>query len=732
MAPINIPRDGLELSGTIFTDHTSSKSQPHTVQALHLSFPEQILADIVNSARKGTEKLVYSVSKPGKPNTITIDNITYPFEIQKKMAAFGFLGLKPLAKLEIKRVTPFTQYLETKKANTVDALDPDVQALQRSLADIQQKKQSNTTIFIKDKSKLPPAKGGKQAAPKAIGSLSFLKGHRAGLFDHRNVAMAATTRSMPASPSLGAILPNTNRPDEKALKAEALKVALIHLLAVRPVSQKFICTTLKCSTADVALVLEKYGRQSRLDPDKFDLSDRGYKELDVWKFNYKNQEDRQAAIDRAVKAYDRQRISREEKLWQLLLPKEERGKGTILSNLSLHEGPITKVSTPLINVQGTDETKAGGDTTGTDSDNRNGRLAPGNAETIARSRSQDPIKKKRVSEKEAQTRRLLSKNPKKVQAPKAKESKPAKPVAKEPKKTAALEATKVKSAEFVRDSDEDIEMADAPITEAPAPAPTPAPKRTGATKVAPVAKPAEKRLPPIQKQAAPKVKEAEAKQVPSKALSPQSTPNLSKSSSSGSVHRLSDASQTSTSMMRTLSHKRTTSSPMKPSPLGSSPPANASDFDNDKGAVNSSSSSTTPMINMRKTNGEVRTVKPSQASAAVNSDRGLKRKANDIDSDIHHHGGVSVTNGKIHPAKRQQTVANTPPTSDSSNETSPRVSNGVLHQAQRFKKLYHEYEKLHRQLSGMAEPPQDRVKPLIKMHARLEELKGEISQAVGS
>jgi len=598
------------------------------------------------------------------------------------------------------------------------------------------------TIFIKDKSKIP-GKGGKQAAPKATGTLSFLKGHRAGLFDHRDAAMAATTRSMPASPSLGAI---TARPDKKVIKAEALKVALIHLLAVRPVSERFVCTTLKCSTADVALVLEKYGRPSRLDPSKFDLSDRGYKELNVCKFNYKNQEDRQAAIDRAVKAYDRLRISREDKLWQLLLPKEERGKGKILSNLSLHVGPITKVSTPLINVEGTDETNAGGNATGTESDNRNGRLAPGNAETMARSRSQDSIKKKRVSEKEAQTRRLLSKNPKKAQAPKAKESKPAKPVAKEPKKTAASEATKVKSAEFVRDSDEDVEMADAPTVEAPTPAPTPtptsapapapfpaqAPKRTGVTKTASVAKPAEKRLPPVQKQAVSKVKEVEAKKVAPTAISPQSTPNLSKSSSSGSVHRMSDTSQSSTSMMRTLSHKRTTSSPMKPSPLGSSPPANASDFDNDKGAVNSSSSSTTPMINIGKTNGDVRTVKPPQTSAAVSSDRGLKRKANDIESDIHHHGGVSVTNGKMHPAKRQQTVANTPPTSDSSTETSPRVSVGVLHQAQRFKKLYHEYAKLHRQLGGMAEPPQDRVQTLIKMHARLEELKREISQAVGS
>lgn len=538
--------------------------------------------------------------------------------------------------------------------------------------------------------------------------------------------MAATTRSMPASPALGA---NTVRPDGKALKAEALKVALIHLLAVRPVSERFICTTLKCSTADVALVLEKYGRPSRLDPSKFDLSDRGYKELDVWKFSYRNQEDRQAAIDRAVKAYDRQRISREEKLWQLLLSKDERGKGKILSNLSLHNGPITKVSTPRINVQSTDETKAAGDGTGTDSDDRNGRPAPGNAETMARSRSQDPIKKKRVSEKEAQTRRLLSKNPKKAQASKPKETKPkeAKPVGKEVKKTPAPDAGKIKSAEFVHDSDEDVEMEDAVTPEAPAPAP----KRTIATKTAPVAKPAGKRLPPAQKEVAPKVKEVEAKKVPSKALSPQTTPNLSKSSSSASSHRLSDASQNSTSMMRTLSHKRTISSPMKPSPLGSSPPANASDFDNDKGAVNSSSSSTTPMINFRKANSAIGTVNPAQAPAVVNSDRGVKRKGNDIDSGIHNHGAVALTSDKVHPAKRQQTLANTPPTSDSSNETSPRVSIGVLHQAQRFKKLYHEYSQRHRQLSAMEDPPHVDVDRLIRMHSRLEELKAEISQAVG-
>lgn len=68
MATITIPPDGLELVGTIFTDHASPQSSPTTVQALHLSVPEHLLSDIVNCARKGTEKLVYSVGKPGRPN----------------------------------------------------------------------------------------------------------------------------------------------------------------------------------------------------------------------------------------------------------------------------------------------------------------------------------------------------------------------------------------------------------------------------------------------------------------------------------------------------------------------------------------------------------------------------------------------------------------------------------------------------------------------------------------
>ena len=560
--------------------------------------------------------------------------------------------------------------------------------------------------------------------------MSFLKSHRAGLFDHRK----ATTRSMPASPSLGAIFPTSIRPDEKMLKAEAIKTALIHLIAIRPVSQKFICSTLRCTQADLEQVLEKYGRPTRHDISMLELSDRGYKELDVWKFNYKNQEDRQAATERAVKAYDRLRISREDKLWQLLLHNEERGKGKILSNLSLHGGPIQQVRTPRINVQGTDDTKDGGYGTETDSDNRKGRLAPGNTESVPRSRSQDPIKKQRVSEKEAQTRNLMSKKPKKVvSAVKIKDTK-SKSRKENRKATTTAEVT-VKSAEFVHDSDEDIEMEDAVTIGITAPAPKIA---TDSTSIV-LAKPATKRLPSTRPRSTSIHKDAELKkpsvseislQKSSTAASttdPDMKSSASRSFSYGATHRQSDTSQGSTSMMRTVSHKRNTSSPMKPSPLGCSPPANASDLDNDKGTLNGTSSATSPMMHSRQTKADTLSNK---VSPMYNSDQVLKRKANDLDSDIHNHGSVSVPKRPEKPEKRRHTMVNTPPTSDSSEAPSPRVSNATLHTAQRFKQLYNTYLKLHNELASQDHPPPNQVGRIIKMRDRLVELKSEIYEAV--
>ncbi|MCJ1391867.1 hypothetical protein MMC18_004734 [Xylographa bjoerkii] len=752
MATIDVPKQGIELLGAPLANPPSSTSTPNlnTRQVMLLDVPGGFLDEILTNARSGGKDAQITL---GKAPALTVKGKQHIVHVTPVNVFQQLYSIK-------KRTSPPSQKTlqcegfiaqQIRLGNLkIPESDPALLALQRGLADAEKKKQSNTTVFVKDASKLPPAKSGKHPAAKAKpGPLAFLrKSQRSGIFDHRN----ATTRSMPASPSLTAITPPRARPDEKTLKAEAMTTAFIHLLAVRPVSERFICTTLKCTTEEIKDILHRYGRESPIDKGKLMLSDRGYKALDVWKFPYPTQDDRQAAIDRAVKAFDRQRLSREENAWQMLLPKAERGKGKILSNLSLHGGPMQpRVRTPRINVQDADETKTSGDATGidsagTDSDNRKGRLAPGDSQPIARSRSQDPIKKQRVSEKEAQSRRLLSKNPKKaVQSATTKGNKVT--AKKETKKASATDVAKIKSAEFVRDSDEDVEMEDAINVET---------TKVNSGHVAKVSKPSSgnlnaKKDAALQKVAS-KTEQVDPKRpvahktlpqktsIPASKADPEKKPALSSSSSSGSIHRLSDTSQTSTGMRRTISHKRNTSSPIKPSPLGSSPPANASDFDNEKANSHGSSSSASPLVKVRreaqivKTNGVARPIsKVSDVSLERgDSDRGLKRKANDLNSDIHSHGDAKLSNGFEPGAKRQQTYPDSPPTSDSSSAASPGISSSIIPLAQEFKRCYQTYQTAHREIADMAEPPQDKVEKLMRMHKRLVEMKAEITKAVGS
>lgn len=585
-----------------------------------------------------------------------------------------------------------------------------------------------------DGSNLPPPVQEKQATAKSNALGLHKKNSSSRLIN-------ATTRSMPASPSIGASrspaslgAAPTSVPvvrDEKTQKLQALRTPLIHLLAVRQVSVKFLAQKTCCSQEECKEVLQRVGRESLLDPEKWDLSDKSFKELDVWKFAYPSEVDRQFAIDRAVSAFDRMRVSREEKLWQMLLPKHERGKGKILSKLNLHAGPIT----PRINVQKTGDASQGHET-GNDSD-RKDRLAPSDAEPMARSKSHDQITKKRVSEKEAQSKRLLSKNPKKAaQAPKPKAAHSA--VKKGSKKAAAASSSVPKSTEFVRDSDEDEDVKDVlPPQSKPAPAAT-------TTTTTGEAKKAQK--PAVSKSSSapskPRIPENKASRVQKKPSVPWSKmagnkPLSTSSSSSGSRSRLSDSSHSSSvPMTKTLSRQRNTSSPHKPSPLGSSPPTNASDFDNDNSSHPASSTSSTPLVaQSRRMNNNTParvpgTTRPTSQAPNYNSDSSLKRKANDIDSDIHNHA-PPLANGQTNAAKRQKTSILSPPTSDSSTGGSPPpIRDSTINLAKRFKVYYVKYETLYQEVTTCEDASQDDIDKLLSMHDHLVTMKDQIAKSV--
>lgn len=514
------------------------------------------------------------------------------------------------------------------------------------------------TLFV-DSSKLPPAKGAKRPATKSKFSLSFLKNDRPRIFNN------ATTRSVPTTPPLGtstalsrpkSALPPTSapvQPDRALARLEALRVPFIHLLAIRPVSEKFLAQTTGASVEECSGLLQKVGRPWRLDASKWELSDRAYKTLDIWKFHYASTDDRQMAIDNAVKAFDRQRLSRTDKLWDSLLPVKERNKGTCLSRLNLHSGFIQRSSTPRINVQQHQEGAVSGNSTSNESDSRNGALVPHGGEAMVRSRSQDPIKKTKISEREAQSKRLLSKDPKRgTLASKAKERKPA------PKKDASTTNPRVKSAEFVRDSDEESSPMEGVVL-------------TGG-------------------RSQPQRPAQEAKPAGSVTVPPR---------------------------------KKTTSTvPQKPSPLGCSPPTNASDFENEVGSSSSTTTATTTTTAATAATITSTTAAPSTTTTTTTTQRSqgppLKRKADALG------GNAEAVTNKRHQAS---SPAITPQASESSGG-SRTPSQEVLLLARRFKSYYAKYERLYREVATSPSPPPEQVKKVMDMHNRLVAMKAEIER----
>lgn len=161
-------------------------------------------------------------------------------------------------------------------------------------------------------------------------------------FSSRNNARLGPATGQPHS--TGPLLPDLTKyhdtiSSSNILKTRAQRFALLHLLAVAPASLQDIARKTHIP-ADICIPLLEKIADSSPDTNTWRLSNKYFKELDVWNFPYATPTDRQAAIDNAVHAFDRQRISPEDKLWQSLLPADQRGKGRTLSKLDLANTPI--------------------------------------------------------------------------------------------------------------------------------------------------------------------------------------------------------------------------------------------------------------------------------------------------------------------------------------------------------------------------------------------------------
>lgn len=398
------------------------------------------------------------------------------------------------------------------------------------------------------------------------------------------------------------------------------------------------------SSDDIKQALSKVGDLNAVS-SKWELRKNFWKELDVWTYKYASPEDRQRAIDNAVRQYDKMRLGVSEPEWDRLLPKSERGTGKYLSKLQaqIAQGPVPRA--PKVNVQGAEDSGRETPAAKDDDDRVPGDKTLSNVkggEGMTRSVSQPPAtKSKKVSEKEAQAKRLLSKNTTKSA------SKPA-PTRKE--KTSTKPTGKFLSSQFVNDSDEEEDDYLVPVKPVPQPIKRPR-EDDGETSDSSI---------PLSK----KVKKDS-----------QNNRNLDASQ---------NARTTNSRAYSPGSSKTKGNSPQKSSPLASSPPTNASEFENSSG--DRTSSSTSP------------------ANSSLKTSR----------SPIH---------------KRHQKSSSVTSSTSSSSQRSLKPE--VMDMARRYRSYYPKYLALHKEVSAMGgRRNTQQEERLLEMHNRLAKMKKDILEGI--
>ncbi|KAK3310197.1 uncharacterized protein B0T15DRAFT_488882 [Chaetomium strumarium] len=600
--------------------------------------------------------------------------------------------------------------------------DPATARLERSLASLEADKRENSY-------------GPSEAIPNALADIGYsttvvtgLAASRKGKLKVPNRRLlepqaAASPRSLPPSPALSAsgspsLLPSGGTTQERV---KQLRFPIIHELAVQNLSrQELLAKWDEGAEEEFDAILSKVA-DFDADSQKWALKKLFWKELDVFEYRYAHDEEREKAIRNAIKQYDRSRLGTSDPLWQKLLPKSERGKGICLSRLqaAIAKGPA--VPAPK---QKADASNA----SGVDSDSASSVSKKGKGgEPMSRSSSQTSTGKKKLSPSEAQAKRLLSTKKKPMAAATTKPT-PKASAAKTPAKGANAKGRQPLSKEYVSDSsstDDEVPLSTSiaksktTVATASKPASQAAEKpkagqKLGEPKVPPAAKPKAATTAKTQVQEDKKHREkdtirAQATAKPAKRprdaeeddSSSSGTP-LSKRvktvlkatpapAASAKPRSTSGSSQNSRGAPSTVAApKPKNTTPLKSSPLASSPPTNASELEREGQRERE------PVRGERDT-----TVKTTSSSgAAINGNAGTAKKRPPTDS---------LPGNK---AKR------------------PRPSQETLEMAARFKRFYREYEQLHRDVTNNDNPDPNKLTNLIDMHEQLSRMKSEIYAAV--
>ncbi|KAI6818747.1 hypothetical protein KC332_g10234 [Hortaea werneckii] len=433
MEHYDIPSDGIALHGI---GRSADDEKSHIGNALLLKLNDGLFTDIkkASGTKDGVQFITGNSPKlriGGRTIDLAISTEAFRNELYASTAA-GTLSDLTFSTVVSHRGEPKVH--DNKSGDGTAGSDAALAALQNSLASYEQEKQAKQSNIV---SSVLPAKG-RGATGKnrpVLGAQQSTKASNGG---------NATARAVTSAPSVS----NT----EASVRQQALRKPLIHLLAIRPASTEVIASKTHIPKEDLESTLQKIAKQ---EGGKWQLSDKAYRGLDVWTFGYTSSEDRQNAVDNAIRAYDRQRVGKDDKLWQLLLPKEERGKGVILSRL--HGGAASQVNrgltpnysrSPLPEADKAGESKASSAVNTPKIGASTPRPASGKGDVMKRLLSKDP-KKARAMEEAKEKKRKDREVARETNASDREGPKPSKRQA--PKK----ENPKVKSAEIVHSSEDE-------------------------------------------------------------------------------------------------------------------------------------------------------------------------------------------------------------------------------------------------------------------------------------
>jgi len=566
------------------------------------------------------------------------------------------------------------------KSSASSGLDSDMEALQNSLARAEaQKGQYGCQHFLFLLACFDTNMRARTLVVDEI--MSKTGGKRKGKLVPTMPRGSSAPRSMPSSPALNAAVspslgPTVSASQQALERAKEARVKIIHELAAQDRSAEYLEDKWKGKKDDFLKALNKVA-DCNSTTKKYTLNKMFWKELDVWSYDYETQELRQKAIDNAVRLYDKLRLSPSEPQWDLLLQKEERGKGKCLSRLqaglskasSAAAAPIAQA--PKIKVQ---KAEGATDSSKEDSDAKATPMSRSSSNSLPARKTGD-VKKLTTTKKSTTPSRPS----------------PSKPKATQP--AAKANDRRVLSQEFVVDSDSDSsDQALAAKKSIQKTKPTSTVTALATTKTTtpaakPKAKPAPRPLSKTQTTKRPREYEEDEDDSSSsdpplsKRLKKQPKPQPVKSAAPAPRHRPSDASQNSRGTASGHSIKSKNTSPAKSSPLASSPPTNASDLSQEE---------ETPEPPSMRTPPKKRTISEREKE---DRDRARDRHEKEV--------------------KRQRREERSLPTA-------------LVDKAHKFKELYEQYVELHREVSSMKNPPQRKIEETNHLHETLQRMKKEI------